>query len=317
MALLKLCQLDRELRKLQARQQAAAADPLHSRQSARRLLLEDLQGSGASSVASVVEGECWIARKRPARPIERADPELPVRAQRLWLLEGEGLRDHLLDSAAPSLGEALAEYVVPRCLPPQGPEKPRAAEETLLVRRCGSRAAGRDDRSSAERRGLLQAIVEANRRIASVAREFAEARRELQDSRDEVEKLLLPELGTGATRILTLPDPATGVTERFYVRVKPARRPSPLQLTGSTYRRLIRRLVEEELRISGLSGARAVDHLCARETGQRLCERLRRVIELALASRKAPAALRISLDHVRSPTESTGPPEHPRPAAFT
>ena len=296
--MLKLCQLDRDLRLLRSRQLAVTSAPIRDRSSARRLLLEELVTS-EGAVTCCVGDESWTARRRPARLVERADAEVPVRAQRLWLAEADELRAALLDSPSPSLGEALAEYLVPRSLPPS--DQPAAAPSwTLVIRRGGSRSAEKPGEEPQERQRLLQVIVESNRQLAKIGKDFAEARREIQEGRAEVEKELLPELSGGALRIVSLQDPATGECERYYVRVKPARRPAPLQLTGSMYRRLLRRLVDEELRSSGLSGARAVEHLCSYETGRSICEHLKQIVDMAVESKKAPLPMRISLDHVRS-----------------
>jgi hypothetical protein len=153
-----------------------------------------------------------------------------------------------------------------------------------------------------EWRPLVESVLDAETTITSVHKEHKEIREDLERERREAEETLIAGLETmpkGSIQKVCMRDDH-GITETYYVRVKPPRKPQKRRISASFYRKALANAVRHSLSEMGAHGS-----VSDVEVGETVCETLRSVlIEKESAPILAGADLpkRISLDKMRTGT---------------
>jgi hypothetical protein len=311
-ALRKFCVLEKELKSLKQRRKEATGDLQADRKSAREVLLDSMRQSGQRVLSAVVGGETWsVHLKQVAAPVP-VDGKIADRLEVAWTDHERELREALevADDVSATAVDFVLECSRLACADARAPPG-AACKETLTIRKAPAQASGEVAPVSQEIEELLGSFVENGQKLSSISKELSESRKVISEARGAAERQLLAELQQAGEESgshppmqrVTLRDPSSGGNENYYLRVKPAHKPAAKKLTEVTCRRALKKLVDQEIRGLNLQGSRAIEHLCSAETGRRICEELRRVLQKSgakSADAQKAGDLRLSLDRVRS-----------------
>jgi hypothetical protein len=147
---------------------------------------------------------------------------------------------------------------------------------------------------------LTETLVTSGQQLAAIGKDHIEAKKTIADVKNKVEEELISALDNagGGLQCVSLRDAYSGTSEDYYLRIKAARKPQRKRLTVSAYRKMLRKIMEGELKQLNVSGMRAIEHICQTDTGSRICEAVRNLVRTRQVLKGG--ARRVSLDKVRS-----------------